>query len=75
MIEIVKKAEQSDDLIIRMYECYNRRTNDTVTCAINMETVEEYDFLENSMGSMDVIESDFSFQIKPYEIKTFELKR
>jgi len=74
IIEVVKKAEQSDDLIIRMYECYNRRTNVKVACAANLSMVEECDLLESRTGSVDVEGSTFSFQIKPYEIKTFKIK-
>lgn len=74
VIEVVKKAEDSDDTILRMYECYNRRTKATVCCGANILEVKECDLLENEIGSLNTTDNKFTFEIMPYEIKTFKIK-
>ncbi|OPJ61191.1 alpha-mannosidase [Clostridium oryzae] len=74
IIEVVKKAESSDDIIIRVYECYNRRVK--VNCSVmkDIVSVEECDLLENEIENLKFNRNSFSFEIKPYEIKTFKLR-
>lgn len=74
IIEVVKKAEDSDDIIVRLYECYNRRSNVNVTCFKALEDVVECDLMENKKGALMVEGNKFKFTIDPYEIKTFKLK-
>lgn len=74
VLEVVKKAEASDHVIVRLYECYNQRAK--VNCSLfkNIETVEECDLLENSTATLKANGNTFSFDIKPYEIRTFKIK-
>lgn len=74
VLETVKKAEDSDDIVIRMYECFNRRTDVNVKIFKKPLEVFECDILENNESKMIISGSSFSFQIKPYEIKTFKIK-
>lgn len=74
IMEVVKKAEDSDDLIIRMYECYNRRTLAKLDFFFELAGVWECDLMENELGPVDYNQNSFRFEIKPYEIKTFKLK-
>lgn len=74
VVEVVKKAEDSDDVIIRLYECYNRRTNVELTFFKKLSEVWECDMLENGIETVNVEGNGFKFHIKPYEIKTFKLK-
>jgi len=73
IIEVVKKAEASEDIIIRMYECFNQRSKVTCNLFNNIEVVEECDLLENSIETLQVYNNSFTFNIKPYEIKTFKI--
>lgn len=73
IVETVKKAEDSDDLIIRLYECYNRRSDVTLTFFKPLSKVVECNLMEKDIQPVDVQGNKFSFQIKPYEIKTFKL--
>jgi alpha-mannosidase len=73
IVETIKKAEDSDDLIIRLYECYNKRTDVTLTFFKPLLRVVECNLMEKDIQPVDVQENTFSFQIKPYEIKTFKL--
>jgi len=73
IVETVKKAEDSDDLIIRLFECYNKRTDVTLTFFKPLSNVVECNLMEKDIQPVDVQGNTFSFQIKPYEIKTFKL--
>jgi alpha-mannosidase len=73
VIEVVKKAEDSNDLIVRMYECHNRRGKVAVRFAQPLTKVYECDMLENNLNEVDVTDTGFEFELNPYEIKTFKL--
>ncbi|MCL2424954.1 MAG: glycosyl hydrolase-related protein [Oscillospiraceae bacterium] len=72
-IETVKKAESGDSVIIRMYEFENTRTNAVLTLRSKVAKVFETDCLENRIKEIAENTSEFTFEIKPFEIKTFEL--
>ena len=74
IIEAVKKAEDSNHLIIRLYECHNRRTQATVSLFKEIRQAWECDLLENNIDQVDISGRSFSFEIKPYEIRTFKLE-
>jgi len=73
IIDTVKKAEDSSDLIVRMYECYNKRTDVKVTFFKPLQKVVECNLMEKELQPVSVQENTFIFSIKPYEIKTFKL--
>lgn len=73
VIEVVKKAEDSDHIVVRMYECFNQRAKVTCRLPKTIQTVEECDLLENSISAAKPEGDSFSFNIKPYEIKTFKI--
>ena len=74
IIEVVKKAEDSDDIIIRLYECYNRRSSVQLTFGAKIFAVWECDLMENNLMELEHGVDSFIFEIKPFEIKTFKLK-
>lgn len=74
MLETVKKAESSDDIVVRLYEFENKRVNVTAAFFRELVTVSECDLLENEIGDVPVEGRTFSFEIRPYEIRTFKLK-
>ncbi|WP_202707976.1 alpha-mannosidase [Sporosalibacterium faouarense] len=74
IIETVKKAEDSDEIIIRMYEFCNRRTNVSIDFYKELEEVYECNLMEKEIDEIKVNNGTFIFDIKPYEIKTFKLK-
>lgn len=74
IIEVVKQAEDSEDIILRLYECYNRRTQVKADFYKKLHEVWECDLMENELNQVEVQECTFKFEINPYEIKTFKLK-
>lgn len=73
-IEVVKKAEDSDEIIIRLYEAYNRRCKATIQFFKELEYVTETDLNEKDIDSLIPENDGFNFEIKPYEIRTFKVK-
>lgn len=73
MIETVKKSEDEDYVIIRVYESFNRRTAATVTLFNAPKKVWECNMLENNLSKIDIQDKSFKFNIMPYEIKTFKI--
>ena len=74
MIEVIKKAEDSEHLIIRLYEYHNKRTNATLTLFNEIENAIECNLMERDLSEADFNKNKIDFEIKPYEIKTFKIK-
>lgn len=75
IIDTVKKAEDGNDLIIRIFEALGQRGDVNVTCNIDVKSVAECDLLERvQIEGIDIQEGTFSTYMKPYELKTFRLK-
>ena len=71
VLETVKKAENGEGVILRVYENRNARTAATVTLSKKPSSVTECDLLENVTEAVHCEGNRFSFTIQPYEIKTF----
>lgn len=71
IIEVVKKAENGNGIIVRLYEYMNKRDKVTVSAGIDINNVWECDLMENKIENIKNDGRDFIFDIKPYEIKTF----
>jgi alpha-mannosidase len=74
VVEVVKKAEDSDHIIVRLYECFNQRAKVKCNLLKNIQCVEECDLLENTLNELKAEGNSFNFEIKPYEIRTFKIK-
>lgn len=71
IIEVVKKAEDGNGIIVRLYEYMNKRDKVKITSGSDMYEVWECDLMENKIENIKVSGREFTFDIKPYEIKTF----
>jgi alpha-mannosidase len=74
IIEVVKKAEDSDDLVVRLYECHNKRSRVNMTVFDELNSVIECNLMERDVQPVEFDKDNFSFEINPYEIKTFKLR-
>mgnify|MGYP000240426606 CR=1 FL=1 len=75
VLETVKKAEDGDGMIVRLYEVENARTKVTLHCAESILSAEETNLLEQPAdGAIDVKENEISLTIKPYEIRTIRIR-
>ena len=73
VIEVVKKAEDSDAVIVRLYECYNRRTLVTLIFGKEVTSVVECNMMEEGADPVEFTENQATFEMKPYEIKTLKV--
>lgn len=73
IIETVKQAETGSGTIIRMYENQNKRSNVSIHWHKQFASVVECDLMENPIGVATTAACEFSFVIKPFEIKTFKI--
>ena len=76
VLETIKAAEDGDGIMIRLYEVENKRShvtlnvNDKIVSAIETNMLEESEAVQN----LQVSEHEVSFEIKPYEVKTFRVR-
>ena len=73
VVEVVKKAEDSDAVILRLYECYNRRTPVTLTFGKELTSVVECNMMEERADPVAFTGNQATFEMKPYEIKTLKV--
>ena len=73
IIETVKRAEDSDVLVVRLYETANRRGSFELKFAFPIVSAVETNLLEEETGPVEIGGNGQSIQgfIKPFEIKTF----
>ena len=71
IIEVVKKAEDGNGIIVRLYEYMNRRDKVKLSVGNDIYGAWECDLMENKIESIKIDGRDLTFDIKPYEIKTF----
>ena len=73
ILETVKKAEDTDDLILRMYEAYNKRTQTSVKLPQNAKRVFCCDLMENETQELPIVNGAVTFEVKPFEIMTLKI--
>jgi alpha-mannosidase len=75
VIETVKKAEDSDDIIVRAYEPAGARVSLKAETLFDIGEVFECDILENEKTPVVCSNNSFTLHFKPFEIKTIKIKR
>lgn len=73
VLEVVKKAEKGEGIILRFYECHGIRGNVGIKVDLPFHKVEECDLMEDRIDKVESNNGEFSFEVKPFEIKTFKL--
>lgn len=72
-ISTIKKAEDTDDLVLRVFEQYGKQTPFSVTLSDGISAYRKSDMLEN--GGEFVLEKCIKDSLKPYTVQTYVLKR
>ncbi|MBM3464294.1 MAG: alpha-mannosidase, partial [Armatimonadetes bacterium] len=72
ILETVKKAEDGDALIVRLYEAYNQRGTATLRCGLPIASARRVNLMESDPDGEDPLlaESALRFEYRPYEIIT-----
>ena len=75
VVDTVKKAEKDDDIIIRLFETYNTVSNGRLYFGFPIESCVETDLLERETEQIPCEENSISITVKPYEIRTFKIRK
>ena len=70
IIDTVKCAEDSDSIIVRMYETYNRRTKTNIAFGFEVQSCYISDLNENPIRELKIKNNSVELEIKPFEIVT-----
>lgn len=74
VIEAVKKAEDSSDIVVRLYECHNSRGRAEIVSARKPASAVLCDLEESEMAELKLSNGRVVFDYKPFEIITVKLK-
>ncbi len=75
VVEAVKKAEEGNDLIVRIYECHNTRGRAELAIFGRPTSAWLCDLEENPIAELEVNEGLVGFEFKPFEIVTIRVRR
>ena len=74
IIDCVKKAEDSDDLIVRLYEAHGARRPVRLFFNPSPSQVSECDLMEENDRMVGLDGNAVSFNVRPWEIRTFKVR-
>lgn len=74
IVETVKKAEDSDDVIVRLYDAYGRRGNVTLRFGFDVQEAYICDLMENELETVYVQENSITIPVKNFEIVTLKIR-
>ena len=74
MIETIKEAEESEDIIVRIYEAKNMRTKTALTLGFSAKTCFVCDMLENEQSELPIEDGKVKLSLGGYEILTLKFK-
>lgn len=73
VIDCVKKCEDSNAVIVRVYEAYGQRDDVRLAFGPEAKKVTECDLMEENDTPVKLSKNSIKFFIKPYEIRTFKV--
>lgn len=74
IVETVKKAEYSDEIIVRMYETTGKRTRTNIQFGNETDRIKEVNLIERELRNVESVSNGIAVEFKPYEIKTIKVK-
>lgn len=73
VIETIKRAEDGDGIIVRLYDSQRRRAAVTLTCSFPVKAAYRTNLLEEKKSDLAVSGNQVFLNVKPYEIATVRL--
>ncbi len=73
IVEAVKKAEDDNNIIVRLYEAANREVTAEITFGIPVIKVEEASLMEEVIRDVTLLKNAVTLSWKPFEIKTLKI--
>jgi len=75
-VEAMKRAEEGNDLVLRIAECLGKPTNVEITCVAAAQMVQEVNVLEEPLGeSRAVVGGLVPLTLRPFEVKTLRFSQ
>jgi alpha-mannosidase len=74
VVDCVKKAEESDDIIIRVHEGHGQSTKVALEFGPKVEYAVECDMLEQELAPLKLVKAKLVLKFSPFEIKTLKLR-
>ncbi|GMU92004.1 MAG: alpha-mannosidase [Candidatus Hydrogenedentota bacterium] len=74
IIDWVKKCEDSDDLLIRLYEAHGQRGPVTITFARKPSRVSECDLMEEKDRAVQVAGASVTLYLTPFDLRTLKVR-
>ena len=75
ILDTIKCAENSSDMIFRLYESKNMSSDAIVNLGFKIKEVYITDMLENNIKSIEVNNNKFRLKFRPFEVKTLRIVR
>jgi alpha-mannosidase len=73
VLDTVKKAEDSDALVLRFYECHGARGTARIECALPVTSATRCNLLEDDGEALSVYDGDFEVDYEPYKLITVKI--
>ena len=73
VVESIKKAEDSDSIIIRLYECHGKAVSAKLNFGFKVNNVELVDLMEQKVDSDAWNKDTNELKFKPFEINTIKI--
>jgi alpha-mannosidase len=74
LVDSIKKAEDSDDVVFRLHEGHGQATKTTIEFGPKVEQVTECDLMENELSVLKLARSKLALRFSPFEIKTLKVR-
>ena len=74
IVETVKKAEDSDDFVIRLYESAGRAARTTLTFGFPVAAAGEVDLMEHEIRQLEIDDRSLELEFGPFEIVSVMVK-
>ena len=73
VIETIKRAEDGNGIIVRLYESFRTRGKVRLAAAVPIARAEKVNLLEEPMAQIDISDGAAVFNIRPFEIVTLRI--
>ena len=74
-VETIKPAENDDSVVVRLFDCFNKKSIPTLTLGFDFDEVYICDMLENEQQRLEHDRRNVSVPVGNYEIVTLKFKR
>lgn len=73
IVDTVKKAEDEDGLVVRLYEAHGSRGTGRLRFGLGIKAAREVNLLEEDEGAVAFSGNELTFDYLPYQIRTFKV--